>query len=67
MSKLPGAKLSAMPLMNGPIVASCLMLGRVSLPGLLDYLGNDLLTMTVRGILPGKNLAVTVRYSVLAT
>lgn len=35
-------------------------------PGLVDYLGNDLLTMTVPAILPGKDLNVTLKYSVLA-
>jgi Ca-activated chloride channel family protein len=36
-------------------------------PGLIDYLGNDLLTMTVRPIPPGKDVNVTVKYSALAT
>lgn len=35
-------------------------------PGLVDYLGNDLLTMTVPSIQPGKDLKVTVQYSALA-
>jgi len=34
--------------------------------GLIDYLGNDLLTMTV-GVKPGQNVDVTVAYSTLAT
>jgi Ca-activated chloride channel family protein len=36
-------------------------------PGLIDYLGNDLLTMTVPGIRPGQDMKVTVKYSALAT
>lgn len=36
-------------------------------PGLIDYLGNELLTMAVRPIQPGKDVNVTVKYSVLAT
>src|SRR6266511_2088822 len=36
-------------------------------PGVIDYLGNNLLTMTVRSIQPGKDLKVTVIYSALAT
>jgi Ca-activated chloride channel homolog len=35
--------------------------------GLIDYMGNDLLTMRVPSIKPGNSLNVTVRYSVLAT
>ncbi len=35
-------------------------------PSLIDYLGNDLLTMTVAAIRPGKDLNVTVKYSALA-
>jgi Ca-activated chloride channel family protein len=36
-------------------------------PGLVDYFGNDLLTMTVKSIRPGRDLNVTVKYSALAT
>src|SRR5262249_9791334 len=36
-------------------------------PGLVEYLGNDLLTTTVPAIQPGKDLKVTVTYSALAT
>jgi Ca-activated chloride channel family protein len=35
--------------------------------GLVDYLGNDLLTMAVPSIRPGSDLNVTVKYSALAT
>lgn len=36
-------------------------------PGLVDYVGNDLLTTTVPAIQPGKDLKVTVQYTALAT
>ncbi len=35
-------------------------------PGLVGYFGNDLLTMTVPSVKPGKDLRVTLRYSTLA-
>ncbi|MGE3808170.1 MAG: VIT domain-containing protein, partial [Gemmataceae bacterium] len=36
-------------------------------PALVDYLGNELLTMNIVSIQPGKDLNVTVNYSALAT
>jgi Ca-activated chloride channel family protein len=36
-------------------------------PGVIEYMGNNLLTMTVPAIPPGKDLRVTLQYSALAT
>ena len=36
-------------------------------PGLVDYLGNSLLTMTIQSIPPGKDVKLTMVYSALAT
>jgi Ca-activated chloride channel family protein len=36
-------------------------------PGVLDYLGNSLLTMTIQAIQPGKDVKVTIVYSALAS
>ncbi len=45
----------------------CANCARVSQdPGFVEYLGNDLLTMTVAAIQPGKEVKVTVTYSALA-
>jgi len=46
------------------LCADCVRLSQD--PGLIDYLGNNLLTMTVQAIQPGKDLMVTVKYSALA-
>src|SRR5262249_49690971 len=47
------------------LCADCVRLSQD--PGLVDYLGNQLLTMTVQSVQAGKDLKVTVVYSALAT
>jgi Ca-activated chloride channel family protein len=47
------------------VCADCVRLSRD--PGLVDYLGNNLLTMTISSIQPNKDVKLTVIYSAVAT
>ena len=56
-------------LVDGPqarqLCAECVRLSQD--PGMVDYFGNNLLTMTVRGIQPGKDVTVSTRFTALIT
>jgi Ca-activated chloride channel family protein len=47
------------------LCANCVRLSQD--PGLVDYLGNNMLTVVIPSIRPGKDINVTVKYSALAT
>lgn len=65
---LDGVKVEGKLVGGADARALCANCARVSQnPGLLDYLGNDLLTVEVPTVAAGKDVTVAVKYSVLAT